>query len=40
MWWKTESRARERESEGKNGGVIETKKKPIILQMNTETRED
>lgn len=40
MWWKTESRAREREREGKNGGVKETKKKPRILQMNRETKDD
>lgn len=38
MWWKTESRAREREREGKNRGVIETKKKPRILQMKRERR--
>lgn len=40
MWWRTESRARERKAEEKNGGVKETKKKPRILQMKREARDD
>lgn len=39
MCWKTESRAKRERKGGEQGEVRETKKKPRILQMNTDERD-